>query len=241
MRICTSWATTHEEVDQLNPVVVKPFANLSLRHRFAMPPPSSEGGFLEVSSDEGAGRRRREYEGKTSPQTRRLLLPYRLAFHIHELVDRRLPRIMRLGVFGAIFRPIRRARPDVQCTNPCVGASRAASRTGNNDSSMSANWLAADSSDARSITGTNPHAIASITLTDSMSAIEQCTNKSPERNNVGHIGVLVESDIGLARQQTPGAELEILLERPSTGDHQLNIAGVPGHRHRLDQRTTFSR
>ena len=53
---------------------------------------------------------------------------------------------------------------------------------------------------------------------------------------IGHIGVLVESDIGLARQQTPGAELEILLERPSTGDHQLNIAGVAGHRHRLDQR-----
>lgn len=90
---------------------------------------------------------------------------------------------MRLGVFGVFLAPF--GALGLMCDPPIdASASRAASRTGNNDSSISANWLAADSSDA-AITGTNPHAIASITLTDSMSAIEQCTNKSPERNKSG--------------------------------------------------------
>ena len=85
-----------------------------------MPPPSSEGGFFVDPSDEGAGHRRRT-EGKTSPQTRRLLFPYRLAFHIHELVDRGFHGIMRLGVFGVFLAPFGALGLMVQSTNRCVG------------------------------------------------------------------------------------------------------------------------
>ena len=63
-------------------------------------------------------------------------------------------------------------------------ASITTSRAGNRDSSNNANWLAALNS-ADAITGTSPDAIPSMTLNDSMSTIDGCTNRSHERSSAG--------------------------------------------------------
>ena len=63
-------------------------------------------------------------------------------------------------------------------------ASAATSPTGNSDSSNSENCPAALRRDA-AITGTRPLAMPSITLTDSRSAMDGCTNRSPDRSSSG--------------------------------------------------------
>ena len=61
---------------------------------------------------------------------------------------------------------------------------------------------------------------------------EQVTRTQQRR----HVGVAVEADIRLALEATVRTEREIAFERTGAGDHQLDVAGVPAHRDRLDER-----